>query len=65
MNIMNRRGPNIDPCGMPLKTSAQQENIPLTFTLFSISEKVVNPVYYIVTLPYQLAILKHHMLLLS
>jgi len=33
MNIMNRRGPNIDPCGMPLKTSAQQENIPLTFTL--------------------------------
>jgi len=28
VKIINRRGPNIDPCGMPLKTSAQHENIP-------------------------------------
>ena len=39
MKIMNRRGPNIDPGGMPLKTSAQYENIPLTFTLCCLSVK--------------------------
>ena len=39
MNIINRRGPSIDPCGMTLKTTAQHQNIPLTFTLCCLSVK--------------------------
>ena len=33
MKIINKRGPKIDPCGMPLNTAAQHENSPFTFCM--------------------------------
>jgi len=33
MNTIKRSGPKIDPCGIPLNTSAQHENSPFIVTL--------------------------------
>ena len=37
--MINKRGPNIEPCGIPLKTDCHNEKIPLTFTLCFLEDK--------------------------
>jgi len=33
INMINKSGPNIDPCDIPLRIFVQHENLPLTVTL--------------------------------
>jgi len=33
---MNKNGPVLDTCSIPLKTFAQHENLPSTLTLFTV-----------------------------
>ena len=47
VNIINKSGPIIEPCGIPLRTFAQHENLPLTLTLCLQSvKKIFDPFYY-------------------
>ena len=48
MNVINRNGPIIDPCGIPLNTSAQHESSPFTLTLVLVCYEVFNPFNYAV-----------------
>jgi len=47
INIINKSGPNIEPCGTPLNTFAQHENLPLTLTLcLRLGKILFDPFYY-------------------
>jgi len=43
--MRNKTGPNIEPCGKPLSTSAQSDVIPLTQTLWRLffNHSVIQP----------------------
>ena len=51
---MNKRGPKMLPCGMPLITSCQVENLPLTVTLNCLlSKKSVIQEIILLLIPYE------------
>ena len=54
MYMMNKMGPNTDPCGTPLTTSAHDDDDPLTITQRSPSQKGFHLVHHFLTISIRL-----------